>query len=1834
MADKDFISNENAAFSRLQYDDIQKEVMPVKALSDSFISTVPDIPRFDFERSGVGGVGGKGGNLDFIDFSKNKGFDLSGKGYQDVQYNIPFKSVYTTLNSGESIGKYKNYIDGITDEDRLARQQGSGEKFWNGANVFAKKTLWNALDFTAGLAYGVYKGVTDLSFDSFLNNEVSKYFDDLNEQTATKYKGYRTKEAQSMNILERMVFDKANFWFVESADAMSFVTGALLPDIALTVATGGAGAGKLATTLGRVGAKIATAEKGAGLIGRAANLGVRGVDDLILRTAERQADKSLTNSLRTSLVGKYYNIGDATSTALFAARTALPEAAVEARHSFHDNVEKYMDAYIEKHGVGPDLNSMKEFIDDARIAANNVFIANAALLSISNTAQFAKAFGYKVPSLGQTKLGDAFNRAIGLGYKTVDGGKLAMRGANKFQKTLGWGYLNLKNPITEGFEEGAQGVFTRMMDSYLENKYSDENSYAFDFGSELMSAFSSSFGTKEGWDEVGMGMLMGFFGRGLTRAGRKEAISDLKGIKDRFAEKEKAIERANKGQDKYVDKFGKLISSSSVRQFRNNAFDGQSDNHVSTNMERMATREFIKSQEGVKGLRDITSAYDTMIDNMQLDQETIDLLESSGGVDAIAEYKQSLKNEFRHDLESYKFSEDLVEKLGISDRLKDYKPAEIKSIEDSISMGLYLGHRAKQSAEIVAEQMNGLLGFNSNTNGIFNALSFYSSLSQEEVNNLQVIYDNNHEIKLLRNKVNDKALELGRKQSERAGNLDNAALEGEVNELSEEIVSLNAEIDVLTKQNETITNVLSNKVKGISKSNAGNEAIFDPNNIEEYIHQVQLLDDYVKQLKQTGRTYQADSIRFLQSEFKQFMDQHFESETMIARMMSTDFFKKDGESLVTKILGPEYVASDDFIEMIKNNERALDEFSDLVSHRGEATIEEKIKGFLNDYDALTSREKFRLESLMRVRLTAINRIREANRIFHGTMSLALEPQVTNELEGDIIKEMMRAVKEGRVNTNNVKELQDFINKIMDELSYIKNKNTPQELDDIAKLEEELAKLQQQLNDFNSSIDDKALSDELSKANHEVGKLENEKKLAEVNHDNLLVNKHDLEELRKQNSNEFSAIQDDIKSLEDELKDTEDKARQSEIKKQIKDLKSRKTVLNKDNSALRKSLADLNKEIKESEKSIKEIDNKISALNKVKNDLTDTLDKISKDRGDITDAIKSIEDQINAIKKDPTVTFEIDKYERMSELWDKDNTTDDLTDDEKAELQELGQQFDDWTMVLGINIEGIRLSDLVRQLSVLKNTEVANLDDAQEVTVEEVNEITKQSNSDSSYDTKNNQVYDVVMSEVKKRKDGTSYVKVSGITEAGFLSEFPSGFNPVYKINPTTGVIEIDLDEVERINRDTNVSILPTGENGVPRNYAPVRVKRLSPKMNGTFEFVDLKTDFDVEFESPVDTDVIYGLSQNTLVDLEINVNDKHTRMLVHKYISAIKNGLSRDEIDAIEEELRASVVINTKVGGSSIGVLKGKRPDGTISEEQDKFMTMRDTIVNEFIKEIENAIVAGPKLSVDEIIDNNISTIEKKGAAKVEKVYPGYPSFTYEERISASGKTVDLVWNDIDDSSIDNGVVVDAGYIINGEMRTKNRVAGIDTTFVDKAKKKAKGIKTTFVVVQMNGKNIALPMRLKQETPPNTQEIIDVFNNEFITDIEKVVRLNKMLAEAGIDITVDGNAFLAVGNTNLTNDVLNNFLDKINNKSYFRSTDNWLHNGVTLKDIVENMETSIDLTNPLHSPKVRLDFSDTFSGITGGKYVNAKSTSGKKGGKQRTGASALSSLIKNAKKCS
>ena len=332
-----------------------------------------------------------------------------------------------------------------------------------------------------------------------------------------------TGEFKQKDFFARFLADPSAAIANDVAPTITFVTGMIVSELAATALAPFTGGTSLISNTARLTAqtvKMFNKIKTSKSIFSKSMKALRGLDtagDDLMNMATRASVNRSTEAFRNTL-----------GTAVGALRSASYESALIGRSISEGSLNQMLVQYhIDKGGetdeegnpVGElikptkgELEGMEKFSKDAGVLG---FWANIPLVAGSNFIQFSKFLqrGYTVSKTG-TKIGTSvWDKYKFKGTRIVDGKRIANVDANKYFKALGYTGAFIKSPITEGWEEFAQGAMEEGLVDYYSSIYSKQASFNyFDLLSSITDHGRHYLDTVEGRDAVTLGALMGAFG--------------------------------------------------------------------------------------------------------------------------------------------------------------------------------------------------------------------------------------------------------------------------------------------------------------------------------------------------------------------------------------------------------------------------------------------------------------------------------------------------------------------------------------------------------------------------------------------------------------------------------------------------------------------------------------------------------------------------------------------------------------------------------------------------------------------------------------------------------------------------------------------------------------------------------------------------------------------------------------------------------------------------------------------------------------------------------------------------------------------------------------------------------------------------------------------------------------------------------------------------------------------------------------------------------------------------------------------------------------------------
>lgn len=586
------------------------------------------------------------------------------------------------LSSGTWIPKYESYIPGVDNDTRLSRSQGRTEKWMRGLGKFVGKTALYGLGGVIQPFYGIYAGVSRGNFNAVFDNNFTRWLDDQDKKMDYGLAHYYNREERDMNFLQSMT--TANFWSNDFLSGLSFTAGAMLSSAVYS----GAGLMNLARTGARAGVALAR-------IGKAAS----------------DTKKAFGVYLRAARTGR--RIGKGLDTLAFLGTSTSWEASVEARSMLMEAEENFRQSYRNAYGREVPYEELMKFRADNANAANAVFAANVGILSLSNIAMFGDMFGM---DLGVDKF--IKRNIFGVGAERMDNGMLRTITPKKWQKIAGNTFNIIKRPVSEGlYEEGLQGVASKSAEDWVESRY---NPMAIrqniGYMEAIKNGFKETYGSSQGWKEIGIGMIIGSIMGGKTIGGIKEWSQDMS---------------RNKGMVEAYNANAGALTTAAVRAIRGSMALNAQLSGVDTSYEsdgRIINKDFsdavfnrLRYDSEMGMLDDTKENFRTVVESIPNSDIASDMNMTD---EQVNEYKSNLISEFNKKVDNFTMANRFADSLtdGISNR----------SFNAYISNMAYNGLEAKDNLNDIANQLRRIY----NTD-IGPALDIYSRLNPDSSRDLE-----------------------------------------------------------------------------------------------------------------------------------------------------------------------------------------------------------------------------------------------------------------------------------------------------------------------------------------------------------------------------------------------------------------------------------------------------------------------------------------------------------------------------------------------------------------------------------------------------------------------------------------------------------------------------------------------------------------------------------------------------------------------------------------------------------------------------------------------------------------------------------------------------------------------------------------------------------------------------------------------------------------------------------------------------------------------------------------------------------------------------------------
>ncbi len=320
------------------------------------------------------------------------------------------------------------------------------------------------------------------------------------------------------------------------------------------------------------------------------------------------------------------------------ARSAGYEASVEALQFKKEEEEKFYSNFADLNGREPNAEDIAQFEKDLEDRANMVFKVNTAILMPSNAIMMGSVLGMKNPF--KAGLADFIDRkAFGYGLEKTAEGAFKTIERTGLQKASRFTFNYVAKPaVTEGlFEEGGQGLTTKYNSKWLEHTYDPKLSKeTFDSIGAFNEAIGEQYGTKEGWVENGLGILIGIVGGSVNA--RSQMKQDAEELKYKEA-------MANTWQDKSLQQIilpSKIQTANRIKGFALEAKEeALKGNIAKSELAKKSGQLAFINGELVMGssVSDITSKVSKAMDTLTEEQW------KEAGVENVQEYKDNALTE-------------------------------------------------------------------------------------------------------------------------------------------------------------------------------------------------------------------------------------------------------------------------------------------------------------------------------------------------------------------------------------------------------------------------------------------------------------------------------------------------------------------------------------------------------------------------------------------------------------------------------------------------------------------------------------------------------------------------------------------------------------------------------------------------------------------------------------------------------------------------------------------------------------------------------------------------------------------------------------------------------------------------------------------------------------------------------------------------------------------------------------------------------------------------------------------------------------------------------------
>lgn len=846
----------------------------LQSLSKSLIGMSMDpvtLPEFNpsFGGGNLGGIGPTGGNP----FDMSNIFD---KRRQAEHYDIDQSEVYTELTSDwykdlmgfGKVAKYESYIKGVDNEDRLGKQQSTGEKWARGLETGLVTASTMVANTVGMIAYGIPKAIQEKSFNALIDNEFSRFMDDLNTTYRHENMIYKTEEYRNSSVIGQLGYSA--FWADTFLQGIGYLVGGLAT---------GMGAGAIMKGVGLAGGTIGSATRGA-LAETAKNVIKGQLGNLTQKEVSRQFKAAIKRDLMKTTLKS--SIGNTTSLIV----SAAPEAQMESLQFIKEDSERFVNNFINQNGRPPTAEETMEYREGITKAANGVFAANLALVGSSNFLQFGDLLGAdKVFKKGL--LDNMVNKTFGLNLEksAIKAGAKGLASASWKAADRTWkqkaGYrvfTALQAPVSEGvWEEGMQSVVQNTAVDYMQSKFDTESTNK---NKSIISSFgeglASTYGSKEGWQEIMAGILVG--AAGTVRKGRGGVdFLNQREASENIARVQANAENLNKTQEDFIVANERMLDAQNTYNALQNETTRKLNARLGHTNQQMANSDKARLKSAEGNLEQAQLYYTNSVFAKLMAEERAGLSESNKfdmemmidtipdealremyGFDTqedIDAFKESTKKTLNNQREAFKVANQFAEQLNLGST----NTMHSGNLHEAAALNFFHGLMAADTATTIGKTLNDITGID----GVASAFNYYQNLDETNKKRVQKIKEGEELIEQLQQQSSELLSKFSTLSEKSAREPENEAIVKQLDSVSQLMESVNSRITQLSEENTKITQILNDRANipqlpfgnPASKFFAGIDLNIADTDVSTAMGTLESYDNYINNLLDTtGKT--------------------------------------------------------------------------------------------------------------------------------------------------------------------------------------------------------------------------------------------------------------------------------------------------------------------------------------------------------------------------------------------------------------------------------------------------------------------------------------------------------------------------------------------------------------------------------------------------------------------------------------------------------------------------------------------------------------------------------------------------------------------------------------------------------------------------------------------------------------------------------------------------------------------------------------------------------------------------------------------------------------------